>query len=171
MAKKEARRTWIEHSLYMVAVSDARGGADSFVLDNIVHHAPPELMNVMRAKYDTTRSDYLPLSEVDALCTVDRAQQRHGQSRGCCGACRDEALYTRTCFRCGRTGNVESECKARISFNDEKSNLSGDMMLALTEKSSVDRTKRAKSKKEKKRGSYERRDRRRRFRASRKRCA
>uniref|UniRef100_A0AAV1U2V5 Retrovirus-related Pol polyprotein from transposon TNT 1-94-like beta-barrel domain-containing protein n=1 Tax=Peronospora matthiolae TaxID=2874970 RepID=A0AAV1U2V5_9STRA len=43
----------------MVAVSDARGGADSLVLDNIVHHASPELMNVMRAKYDPTRSNYL----------------------------------------------------------------------------------------------------------------
>ena len=43
----------------MVAVSDERGGADSLVLDNFVHHASPELMNVMRAKYDSTRVDYL----------------------------------------------------------------------------------------------------------------
>ena len=28
MAKKDARRTWAEHFLYMVAVSEARGGAD-----------------------------------------------------------------------------------------------------------------------------------------------
>lgn len=41
MQKKDSKRTWAEHYLYMVAVSDARGGADSLVLDNIVHHASP----------------------------------------------------------------------------------------------------------------------------------
>ena len=61
LEKQEARRT--EHYLYMVAVSDARGGADSLVLDNIVHHASPELMNVMRAKYDPCRVDYLRHAE------------------------------------------------------------------------------------------------------------
>ena len=35
------------------------------MLDNIVHHASPELMNVMRARYDPTRSDYL--SHADEL--------------------------------------------------------------------------------------------------------
>ena len=56
MTKKEARFTWADHFLYMIAVSDARGGTDSLVLDNIVHHALPELMNVMQAKYNLTRS-------------------------------------------------------------------------------------------------------------------
>uniref|UniRef100_A0AAV1VB08 DDE-1 domain-containing protein n=1 Tax=Peronospora matthiolae TaxID=2874970 RepID=A0AAV1VB08_9STRA len=59
MTKKEAKRTWLEHFLYMLAVSDARGRANSLVLDNIVHHASPELMNVMRAKYGPTQSDFL----------------------------------------------------------------------------------------------------------------
>ena len=61
--KKQPKRTWSEHFLYMAAVSDARGGADSLALDNIVHDASPELMNVMRAKYDPTRSDYLRHAE------------------------------------------------------------------------------------------------------------
>uniref|UniRef100_A0AAV1UYM7 Uncharacterized protein n=1 Tax=Peronospora matthiolae TaxID=2874970 RepID=A0AAV1UYM7_9STRA len=63
MAKKDARRTWAEHFLYMVAVSEARGGADSPVLDNIVQHATPELMNEMRSKYEPTRLDYLRHAE------------------------------------------------------------------------------------------------------------
>ena len=50
----------------MVAVSDARGGVDSLVLDNIVHHASLELMNVMRAKYYPTRFDYLHHAEESA---------------------------------------------------------------------------------------------------------
>ena len=61
--KKDFKRTWAEHYLYMVAVSEARGGADSLVLDNIVHHASPELMNGMRAKYDSTRLEYLRHAE------------------------------------------------------------------------------------------------------------
>ena len=44
MAKKDARRTWAKNFLYMIAVSEARGSADSLVLDNIVHHASLELM-------------------------------------------------------------------------------------------------------------------------------
>ena len=63
MAKKDARRTWAEHFVYMVAVSEARGGADSLVLDNIVNPASPELMNVMRSKYEPTRVDYLRHAE------------------------------------------------------------------------------------------------------------
>ena len=57
--------------------------------------------------------------------------------------------YTRTCFHCGRKGHVVSECKARVVFDDKTSNNSGDMVLALTEKSSVVRTKSSKSKKKK----------------------
>ena len=42
------------------------------------------------------------------------------------------------------------DCKATVVLDDETNNKSGDMVLALTEKSSVDRTIRAKSKKKKK---------------------
>lgn len=63
MTKKEARRTWAEQFLYMVAFNDARGGADSLVLDNIVYHALLKLMNVMLAKLDPTRSKYLRHAE------------------------------------------------------------------------------------------------------------
>uniref|UniRef100_M4BRN4 RxLR effector candidate protein n=1 Tax=Hyaloperonospora arabidopsidis (strain Emoy2) TaxID=559515 RepID=M4BRN4_HYAAE len=47
----------------MVTVRDARGGADSLVLDNIVYHASPEFMNLMWTNYDPTRSDYLRHAE------------------------------------------------------------------------------------------------------------
>ena len=59
---------------------------------------------------------------------------------------------TRTCFRCGRTGHVVSECKARVIFDDERNNTSGsgNMVLALTVKVSAARAKENKSKKKKK---------------------
>ena len=38
-AKKEIERSCPEHYLYLVAVSDAAGGAEQQVLDNIVRYA------------------------------------------------------------------------------------------------------------------------------------
>ena len=63
LQKKSANRTYAEHFLDMFAVCDARSVADSLVLHYIVHHASPEHMNVMRAKYDPTRVDNLRHAE------------------------------------------------------------------------------------------------------------
>uniref|UniRef100_A0AAV1UMW7 Uncharacterized protein n=1 Tax=Peronospora matthiolae TaxID=2874970 RepID=A0AAV1UMW7_9STRA len=153
MTRKEVRRTWAEHFLYMVAVSDARGGADSLVLDNIVHHTSPDLMNVMRAKYDPTRSDYLRHAEELAHFAQSIELGSGAVGREVVAAhVETKRQDTRTCFRCGRTGHVVSECKARVVFDDETTNtsVSGDMVLALMEKASAARTKEAKSKKKKK---------------------
>ena len=109
-AEKEARRTWAEHFLYMVAVSDARGGADSLVLDNIVHHASPELMNVMRAKYKPTRVDVLRHAE--ELTHLAQAIELGSGTVGrevVAAHVEEKRQDTRTCLRCGRTGHVLSE--------------------------------------------------------------
>ena len=58
LCAKEGRKETVRRAFSVPrCVSDAKGGADSLVLDNIVHHASPDLMNVMRAKYDPTRAD------------------------------------------------------------------------------------------------------------------
>ena len=130
--------------LLMVTVSDARVGADSLVLDNIVHHASPELMNVLRDKYDPTQSDYL--CHAKELAHFAQSIELGGEPFG------REVITehvdikrqdTRTCFRSGRAGHVVSNFKTRVVFDDESSNTSGsgDMVLALTEKSSKVRTK------------------------------
>ena len=49
--KKDNKRSWPEHYLYLVAVSDAAGGAEQQVLDNIVRYASPELSTIMMTKY------------------------------------------------------------------------------------------------------------------------
>ena len=61
--KKEIKRSWPEHYFYLVAVSDAAGGAEQQVLDNIVHYASSELHTVIMAKYDGNRVDYLAQAE------------------------------------------------------------------------------------------------------------
>ena len=56
-AKKESKRSFPEHYLYLVAVSDAAGGAEQQVLDNIVRST------ILMSKYQTHRIDYLVHAE------------------------------------------------------------------------------------------------------------
>ena len=46
-ARKSPSRTWPEHYLYLLAVSEAvGGGADALVAENVIYHAAPELKTV-----------------------------------------------------------------------------------------------------------------------------
>lgn len=49
---KSASRTWTEHYLYLVAVSEACGGADNLVQDNIVHNTDPAMRVSMLARWN-----------------------------------------------------------------------------------------------------------------------
>ena len=49
-APKASHRSWTDHFLYLKAVSDACGGADSLVLDNIVHYADPQMCTTMLSR-------------------------------------------------------------------------------------------------------------------------
>ncbi|DBA02829.1 TPA: hypothetical protein N0F65_006619 [Lagenidium giganteum] len=62
-ARKDAKRSWREHLLYLVAVGEAAGTSDELILDNIVQYASPELKSVLRAKYDARRPDHLQQAE------------------------------------------------------------------------------------------------------------
>ncbi|KAG3091659.1 hypothetical protein PI125_g17376 [Phytophthora idaei] len=65
---KEGRRTWPEHYMYLVVISEAcGGGADYFVLNNIVQYAYADLRTVLMVKVDGTSTDYRQLRRVGAL--------------------------------------------------------------------------------------------------------
>eukprot|EP00644_Phytophthora_capsici_P017110 jgi/Phyca11/46259/gw1.96.28.1 len=56
-APKSAKRSWTEHYLYLVAVSEACGGAENLVLDNIVHYAEPGMrVSMLRRSWPTSPS-------------------------------------------------------------------------------------------------------------------
>ncbi|KAJ8535207.1 hypothetical protein ON010_g13531 [Phytophthora cinnamomi] len=62
--QKDPKRTWPEHYMYLVTISEAcGGGADYLVLNNIVQYASLNLRMVLMAKVDGTRTDYLQQAE------------------------------------------------------------------------------------------------------------
>ena len=122
----------------MIAVSEARGGADSLVLDNIVHHASTELINVMRAKYDPMRVDYLHHAEELAHFAQTIENGSGAVSLEVVAAHVETTLNgPRVCYRCGRTGQIASDCSARVVHDNEAptTQSGGSMILALIEKS------------------------------------
>ncbi|POM68328.1 Integrase catalytic core protein [Phytophthora palmivora] len=63
-APKDTKRTWPEHYMYLVAISEATGGgADYLVLNNVVQYASADLRTALMAKVDSTRTDYLAHAE------------------------------------------------------------------------------------------------------------
>nr|CCA15940.1 conserved hypothetical protein [Albugo laibachii Nc14] len=60
---KAVHRSWKDHFLYLTAVSDACGGTDNLVLENIVHYADPSARMMMLSWLVIHRMDYLRQAE------------------------------------------------------------------------------------------------------------
>ena len=58
-APKSVKRSWTKHYLYLVAVSEAYGGADNLVLDLKVHYADCSMRMSMLSRLDLARTYYL----------------------------------------------------------------------------------------------------------------
>uniref|UniRef100_A0AAV1VL66 CCHC-type domain-containing protein n=1 Tax=Peronospora matthiolae TaxID=2874970 RepID=A0AAV1VL66_9STRA len=125
-APKASHRKWTDHFLYLTAVSDACGGADNLVLDNIVHYADPHMRTTMLSRLDFHRTDYLRQAEElaqfaqsteldthsksfgrDVVNTVEVAQEFKEKHKSRPSLPRTD---TRTCFKCGEVGQIRSRC-------------------------------------------------------------
>ena len=63
----------MDHFLYLTAVSDACGGADTLVLDNIVHYADPHMRTTMLTKLYLHRND--PLRQAQELAQLAQSTE------------------------------------------------------------------------------------------------
>lgn len=133
-APKEGKRSWTEHYMYLVAVSEAcGGGADYLVLNNIVQYASVELRTVLTAKVDETRTDYLQQAEELAHFAqsweVAAAAKNRKLGKEVVGAVNGRK-ETRKCFECGKRGHLRANCPD-LTADGERA----DITLAVAEES------------------------------------
>ena len=116
--KKEGKRSWSEHYLYLIAVSDAAGGTEQQVLNNIVRFASPHLSTILMAKYETQRVDY----QVHAEYLAHFAQAIEMTARPGRFFEKEVVAYvdestprkeTRTCNGCGKIGHFKADCHSK----------------------------------------------------------
>uniref|UniRef100_A0AAV1UNA8 CCHC-type domain-containing protein n=1 Tax=Peronospora matthiolae TaxID=2874970 RepID=A0AAV1UNA8_9STRA len=116
--KKENKRSWPEHFLYVVDVSDAAGGAEQQVLDKIVRYASPESSTIIMAKYDTHRMDYPVHAEklahyAQAIETEAFPGSFFGKEIVAHVDDSSTRKETRTCYVCGKVGHVKADCRSK----------------------------------------------------------
>lgn len=78
--------------MYLTAVSDACGGTDSLVLDNIVHYADPHIRMTMLSRLDMHQIDHIRQAEELAQLVQSTLMQKIGA--GCGQRCRTEEGIT-----------------------------------------------------------------------------
>ena len=142
---KSFKRSWMEHYMYLVAVSDACGGTDNLVQDNILHYADPSLRVSMLARLNLTRIDYLRQAEElahyaqsteiemrgknigkDVVNTVDNRRRSYHKIQIYNRKYRRDV---RTCYKCGNPGHLKIACpegSAEIRLTDDV-----DFVLAI----------------------------------------
>uniref|UniRef100_A0AAV1VDS6 Uncharacterized protein n=1 Tax=Peronospora matthiolae TaxID=2874970 RepID=A0AAV1VDS6_9STRA len=117
----------------MVAVSNARGGEDSLVLDSFVHYASPEMKNVVRANYDPESEDLL--HHIEELVHFEQSIELGS------GAVRCEVVDAHVdvnqkersiCFGCGKVGYVQADHRSGGKGGSGKMNDNG-MLTAEAE--------------------------------------
>ena len=118
-APESSKRSWTEHYLYLVAVSETRGGADNLVQDDIVHYADPSMRVSMLARLNLARIDYLRQAEELAhfaqSTEIDLRKKYIGNdvvtplTMGAELITRTEQTFTREVEMCARATNVESQ--------------------------------------------------------------
>ncbi|CAH0513265.1 unnamed protein product [Peronospora belbahrii] len=122
-AFESSEQRWTEHRLYLPAVSEAYGGADNVVQDNIVHYADPNVRVSILARFSRTRIDYLQQAEElahfaqstevelrgknirkDEVDTVDNGRRAyHKNPTGNRKDHRDVYTY----YKCGKPGHLK----------------------------------------------------------------
>ena len=102
----------------MVAVSEACGGADNLVLDNIVYYAEPAMRITMLSRLNLARTDYLRQAEELAHFAQYTEIKLTGKQFGkdLVSVVQHEKKNTRKCFKCGQMGHLKALCSEGRTF-------------------------------------------------------
>ncbi|KAG3011343.1 hypothetical protein PC121_g15728 [Phytophthora cactorum] len=137
-APKSAKRSWTEHYLYLVAVSEACGGADNLVLANIVHYADSVIRVSMLSRLNLARTDYLRQAEELAHFAQSTEIKLRGKKLG-----RDDVndvhegrTDTRKCFKCGKPGRLKAACTSKKT--DWRDTGNADFVLTVDDSDTKD---------------------------------
>ncbi|OWZ13001.1 hypothetical protein PHMEG_00013752 [Phytophthora megakarya] len=116
-ATKDPKRSWPEHYMYLVVISEACGNsADYLVLNNIVQYASADLRTVLMAKVDGSQTDYLQHAEELAQFAQSwEIETGKGKNfgRDVVSSVRERRKETRRCHKCGEVGRLRAACPAR----------------------------------------------------------
>ncbi|KAG3033372.1 hypothetical protein PC120_g1949 [Phytophthora cactorum] len=115
---KDTRRSWSEHYMYLVAVSEAcGGGANYLVLNNIVQYASVELRTVLMVKVEAARTDYLQQAEVlahfDQSWGLEPSRHRNLGREVVAAVGEHCNQETRACHGCGEVVHLRAACPDR----------------------------------------------------------
>ena len=123
--------------MYLVAVSEACGGADNLVQDNIVHYADPSMRVSMLASLNLTRIDYLRQAEELAHFAQSTEIELRGRISDRMGSIPStmgteaitrikhtiaRTVEMRTCYKWGKPGHLKIAClegSAEIRATDD----------------------------------------------------
>ncbi|KAG3013770.1 hypothetical protein PC121_g14472 [Phytophthora cactorum] len=119
-AAKSPKRSWAEHYLYLVAVSEACGGADNLVLDNIAHYADPATGVSMLSRLNLTRTDHLRQAEELTHFTQSTEIELRGKTLGkdVVNNVASDLEEKRKCFKYGEVGYLKAVCPPRKKKTD-----------------------------------------------------
>ena len=127
-ALKASHRSYTDQILYLTAVSDACGGVDTLVFDNIVHYVDSHMRTAMLASFDIHRND--PLRQAEELAQFTQSTEvdtdANELGRDVLNVVepkkvpKDKAkvkvkansleLDDRTCYMCGEVGHIRTRC-------------------------------------------------------------
>ena len=143
-SKNNPKRSWPEDYLYQVDVIDACGGAESLVLDNVVQYASSELLMVMMAKYDHTRTDYLIQAEelshfAQSVENIMRSEKAVGKDVVASISDQNLREYTRKCYYVRRLA-MQLCCKNRRAKTG-KAGVREIFALAVRDSDTIERDK------------------------------
>ena len=112
LAPKDPKRSWAEHYMYLVAVSEAAGGKDDMVVENIVKYASPSLRSVLMSRYNPRRFDFLAHAEelIQFAHMMDGPKKVSGKDIVNYVGGGGGATKAIRCYNCNEEGHISREC-------------------------------------------------------------